>query len=243
MNDFSGMKLGRRAVVHCAERKMLGHRVMELLPAAPDSVDNTMGITRFGQMMNDSLGDCTCAGLGHSIQVATANTGAEETPADAIVLSAYEKYCGYVPGNPSTDQGGIEDDVLSGVQRDGFAGHKLLGRVSLDARNIEHVKRAIAYFGSIYIGAELPTSSQRSGVWDVVSGPEGVAGSWGGHCMVGPKYDRFLVDWITWGMLQSSTWAWTQAYMDECHVLLWDCWMKKFPLATQQSVMQLLNSL
>ena len=40
--------------------------------------------------------------------------------------SYYENWDGYVPGNPSTDTGGIELDVLNDWQKQGFAGHALM---------------------------------------------------------------------------------------------------------------------
>jgi hypothetical protein len=194
-------------------------------------------------MSNDQLGDCTIAGIGHSIQVASLNTGAEITPADSQIVAGYEKYCGYVPGDDSTDQGGIEMDVLDGIKRDGFAGMKLLGYVSPDPKNIDHVKKAIAYFGAVYVGAELPLAAQNQGVWDVADGKSGQPGGWGGHCMVSPKYDAKLAPFITWGVNQAATWAWWLKYVDECHVLLWDGWLKRFPASTQDTVLSMLQVL
>lgn len=241
MSDYSHLQLGRSGLRHDSRRRLAAHKMLEALPAPPEAVDNTNGVTAWGMMRNDQLGDCTIAGVGHCQQVATLNTGSETTPSDDLIEAGYEKYCGYVPGNDSTDQGGVELDILAGIKRDGFAGMKLLGFVSPDPTNINHVKKAIAYFGSVYVGAELPLSAQNSGVWDVVSGTNGVAGGWGGHCMVSPKYDATLAPFITWGTNQPATWAWWQKYVDECHVLLWDCWLKKFPASTQDKVLALLE--
>ena len=58
---------------------------------APEVWDGTSGITDWGMMMNDALGDCTCAALGHLIQAWTAESGTEYTPPDSAILTAYEK--------------------------------------------------------------------------------------------------------------------------------------------------------
>lgn len=237
-------KLGRRAVRHDPKRLLVGHEVMEALPTPPDSVDNTNGVVSWGLMGNDQLGDCTIAGAGHSLQVATLNTGTEFTAPDSVILAGYEKYCGYVPGDPATDRGGIEADVLDGFEKDGLCGYPLLATVSIDPKNIDHVKKAIAYFRSIYIGANLPLSAQtQKDIWTVVQGTEGAPGLWGGHCMVSPQYDASSINWITWGENQPADWGWFSKYVDEVHVLLWKVLLKQFPASTQQTVMNMLTSL
>ncbi|MGA8727374.1 MAG: hypothetical protein WB608_01380 [Terracidiphilus sp.] len=241
--DHTLMKLGRAAVRRDPKRLLLGHHLLASLPDAPQECDNTQGVTAWGVMLNDSLGCCTISGLGHSSQVATLNTGGEVTPPDSLIEAGYEKYCGYVPGNPATDQGGVELDILAGITRDGFNGLKLLGYVSPDPQNIDHVKKAIAYFGSVYIGAELPLSSKNQTIWDAVDGASGAPGTWGGHCMVAPRYDIDECPFITWGENQPATWRWWTKYVDECHVLLWDAWLKKFPTATQTMILGMLQGI
>jgi hypothetical protein len=222
---------------------MMGHRILDALPDAPPTIDNTHGISSWGMMLNDILGICTIAGLGHSQQVVSLCAGEEITPPDAVIEQGYETLCGYNPSDPSTDQGGVEMDILSTVSTTGFAGMKLLGFVSPDPQNIDHVKKAIALFRSVYVGASMPLSAQNSGVWDVVSGDEGVPGGWGGHCMVGPKYDPSQVNFITWGANQAATWAWWQKYVDEFHVLVWDKVLNLFPEETQQDIIDMLQTL
>src|ERR1019366_8718512 len=69
------------------------------LPPIPASKDWTQGMpANLGMMMNDSLGDCTCAAVYHAKQVWTLNASKEDTQPDSSVLSLYEKACGYVPG-------------------------------------------------------------------------------------------------------------------------------------------------
>jgi hypothetical protein len=244
MLDHINFKLGRKAVKLSPVHRRLSASLLDILPAPPSAVDNTGGLTTWGMMLNDSLGDCTIAGLGHSIQVASlaaGDGGTEETLTDDVILNGYETLCGYNPSDPSTDQGGVETDILSSIQKNGFSDRKLLGWVSPDPSNTDHLKKAIYYFKSLYIGAELPLSAQNAGVWDVLAGPNGVAGSWGGHCMVIPAYTPDQFSLITWGGIQVATNAWLSAYMDEAHALLWDDMITLFPQDTQDQILSLLK--
>jgi hypothetical protein len=56
--------------------------------------------------LNDALGDCVEAGQGHVVGVLTGN--AAGTPfifTDAQMQAIYSAEAGYVPGDPSTDNG------------------------------------------------------------------------------------------------------------------------------------------
>jgi hypothetical protein len=242
MIDYSHVRLGRNGLRHDPRRRLAAHKILALLPPPPAECDNTNGITSWQMMANDSLGDCTCAGLGHSLQVATLAEGKMITPPNSTIIGTYEKYCGYNPADPDTDQGGVELDILSGIKRDGFAGDELLGFVSPDPQNLDHIKKSICYFRSVYIGAELPLSAKQSGLWDVVAGANGVAGAWGGHCMVAPRYTADgKIGFVTWGENQLATLGWWQKYVDECHVLLWKSMLALWPASTQQSVLSILQ--
>jgi hypothetical protein len=75
------------------------------LPPPPPSRDWTCGITNFGEMLNNQLSDCVAAAAGHMIQVWTAANGQEITVPDSAIQQAYQDVGGYVPGDPSTDNG------------------------------------------------------------------------------------------------------------------------------------------
>ncbi len=104
------MKLGKRAPKHDARIPMLA-AYTAALPSAPASVDWSDGIESWGVMRNDTLGDCTCAAVGHAIQVWTKNVGQERTLSDNAVVALYSEVSGFSPSNPSSDQGAVETDV------------------------------------------------------------------------------------------------------------------------------------
>ncbi len=164
------MKLGRKAIRTDTRTLMLARYLKPGLPAPPPACDWTKGITGWGMMLNDRLGDCTIAGVGHAVQVWTANNGGIKTVSDNTVESYYEKWDGYVPTDPNTDNGGIELDVLTDWQKQGFAGHVLTAFADPQVSNLDEIRHSIAMFGGVYIGVSLPLTAQTQDVWDVVQG-------------------------------------------------------------------------
>jgi hypothetical protein len=242
MSDHCKMKLGRRAVKTDSRTLALARYLTSTMLPPPPSADWTSGITSWGMMLNDTLGDCTIAGLGHAIQVFTANTGSTITPPDATIENYYEQWDGYVAGNPSTDNGGVELDVLNDWQKQGFAGHALTAFADPRPANLDEVRQSIALFGGVYIGLNLPLTAQTQDVWDVVKhgGANAVPGSWGGHCVFVPKYDEKSFTCITWGELKTMTLAFWNKYCDEAHTLLAPDWLtaKGSPSGFDQAQLQ-----
>lgn len=181
-------------------------------------------------MANDMLGDCTIAAVAHAVQVWTAATGSPVTAADSVVVNYYSLWDGYVPGDPATDQGGVETDVLDKWRKDpdGFHGYKLLAYADPDPGNRDHIKQSVVLFGGVYIGLNLPISaqSQIGSLWEYVGGRPG---TWGGHAVFVAGYDAEGLTCITWGKLQKMTWEFWSRYCDEAHTLLSDIWMNSAP--------------
>ena len=199
-NDGRNLHLGKGPAKLDSRRFMLS----SFLPMAtpPVSVNWFGSVTEFGSMLNDSLEDCTCAAVGHAEQVASLNTPEGElTFPDNIILNLYEKSCGYVFNDPSTDNGGVITDVLDWVRKYGMGKkhetpdiHRkkiLYAYADPNPDDIAHVKQAIAEFAVVDIGLQLPITaqSQVGKVWDVVGDPnsnnDSRPGSWGGHCLTG----------------------------------------------------------
>jgi hypothetical protein len=241
MADHSKMKTGRKAIKTDTRTLALARYLTPGLPPPPPSADWTKGISNWGMMMNDKLGDCTIAGVGHAIQVFTANTSSAATISDATIERYYEQWDGYVPGNARTDSGGVELDVLNDWQKQGFAGHALTAFADPNPANLDEVRQSIALFGGVYIGLALPITAQRQDVWDVVSGGRASApGSWGGHCVFVPRYDEQSFTCITWGELKTMTIAFWNRYCDEAHTLLAADWLtaKGSPSGFDQTQLQ-----
>lgn len=227
MTPWGPRKLGRKAIKTDSRTLKLAKYLTPSLPPPPPSADWTKGIARWGMMLNDTLGDCTIAGCAHAIQVWTANTGNKVTISNATIEKYYEKWDGYVPGDPSTDNGGIELDVLKDWKKYGFARHKLMAFADPKPKNLTEIRQSIALFGGVYIGLALPQTAQKQKVWDVVpnGGAHARRNSWGGHCVFVPKYDVSGFTCISWGAAQKMTVAFWNKYCDEAHTLLSPDWI------------------
>lgn len=225
------MRLGKRPVKH-DKRTLQFASYLDMdaaaLPAVPTSRSwSKKTSSTWGLMLNDNLGDCTCAAIGHAIQCWTANESHESTPTDAMILAAYEGSCGYKPGDPSTDQGGVEIDVLNWWRNHPVDGHKIDAYMALEPHNHSHVKAAIDLFGLVYVGAELPISAQTQNIWSVTSGYESAPNSWGGHAFICIDYSPNYVTCVTWGQLKKMTWSWFDRYIVESYALLAQAWVLK----------------
>lgn len=227
MFNSETMKLGRKAIKRDSRTMRLSRYFTAELPAPPASCDYSKGITQFGMMLNDQLGCCTIAGIGHALQTWTANVSTEITVPDSSILTFYEKWDGYVQCDPSTDQGGIELDVLKNWKNSDFSGYKLNAYGSIHPAATDHVKQAINLFGGVYIGISLPLSAQNQigSTWDVAGGKSGAAGSWGGHAVFVLAYDDKGLTCVTWGELQKMTWDFWNTYVDECYGLVSPDWI------------------
>lgn len=213
-------KLGRKAIKTDSRTLKLA-RYVKALPPAPANRDWLGSVKDWGMMLNDNLGDCTCAACGHAVQIWTLNTKGEVTVPDSAVLKAYEQWCGYNPSDPSTDQGGIELDVLNDWRQNDMAGHHLSAFAAVKFDNLAEVKQAINLFGGVYIGLALPVTAQTQSSWSYVPGTKNnEAGSWGGHAVFVGKYSEAGFTCITWGepmWMSNSFWL---HYVDEAYALV-----------------------
>jgi hypothetical protein len=216
-------KLGRKAVVVDSRTMRLSKYFTATLPPPPPARDWTLGGKSWGMMLNDQLGDCTCAGLGHAVQIWTANASKEVTVTDAQVLTAYEQWCGYDPSDPSSDQGGIELNVLKDFKAQGFAGHNLTAFAAVLPANKIHVQQAINLFVGLYIGMDvpqfiMPDDGETPAVWDL--NPTADNTIIGGHCVYVTGYDANTISFISWGQNYKMSWAYWSKFVDEAYALI-----------------------
>ncbi len=225
--NHTHMKLGRKAIRTDSRTLQLSNYITSGLPPAPPAKDWTKGIASWGMMLNDQHGDCTIAAAAHAVQVWSVNTGSEITIPDDQVLSYYELWDGFKPGDPTTDEGGIELNVLTNWQKSSFLNHQLVAFADPAFANLAEIRQAINLFGGVYIGMALPITAQKQVIWDVVhnGGAAAKPGSWGGHAVFVPKYDETSFTCITWGALKTMTVAFWEKYVDEAHALLSPDWM------------------
>jgi len=227
ITNHAHMKLGRKAIKTDSRTLQLAKYMSAQLPDPPPAKDWTKGIADWGMMLNDQHGCCTIAAAAHAVQIWSANSSAEVTVPDSMVLSYYEKWDGFKPGDPKTDEGGVELDVLNAWQKTAFDKHKLIAFTDVNYLSLAQIRQGINLFGGVYIGVSLPVSAQKQDIWDVVAedDPDGKPGSWGGHAVFVPKYDAGTFTCITWGALKPMTVAFWEKYVDEAHALLSADWI------------------
>ena len=207
------MKFGRNRPSPSHPRLRLGKYLLTGLPAAPATVDYSgAAASALARMYaNDRLGCCVVAGGAHLRGVTSGNAGETcVTFTDEQIVAMYGAIGGYVPGDPSTDQGCDELTALSYLTATGYPdGVKLSGSASVDAASPDEVRSALWLFENVIFGMELPDAwvtpmpSSRGFIWDVAGDP--VPSN--GHCVVGVGYTEQGVIISTWGMLGLITWA------------------------------------
>jgi hypothetical protein len=208
-------------------------------PPLPPSKDWTRGMpANLGMMLNDTLGDCTCAAFYHAFQVWTFNAGGRMvTQPNFDVKKLYILACGYNPRIGGEGPGGNEQDVLTYILRSGAptgsngqTRTKLTAFVEVDPRNIEDVKRTILDCGVAYIGFNVPqflvppAPATPPKVWNVQSRDTNIIG---GHAVVLAGYTASGARVISWGQYYTMTWDFFSQYVDEVYALADANWIEK----------------
>lgn len=223
--------LGKAMPVHDPRTLMLADYLTHELPPHPTAIPTPTGID-WGMLANDTIGDCTCAAIGHLIQYWTyISKGKPDPVTDAEVIKLYSDVSGYDPATGANDDGAVVLNVLKFVKAHGFAGHKLDGFVSSEPGNIEMQKAAIWHFGGVDTGLALPKSAQSQKVWSVPPGGpvgDGERYSWGGHSVMVAWYNLVGPVCLTWGALQQMTWGFWKTYCDESHPIVSEAWFNNY---------------
>lgn len=201
-----------------------------IIPKIPDTVNYAAKLpANLGMMLNDVLGDCTCAAVGHSEQVWTGNAQSTMiTPTDAEIEQLYENACGYVPGNPSTDNGGVEQTVLGYWLTNPVDNNKLAAFIEINPNDIQEVYRCVWECGVVYIGLNVPSYMMDippGGTWDL--NPAADNTSIGGHAVIIVGYlpnGNFIL--ISWGQVYYMTKAFWKVNVDEAYALANSEWIE-----------------
>ena len=187
------------------------------LPVIPTKVDYTAGITAWGMMLNDKLGDCTIASEGHLI---LAWTGGKTIVPDSVIGSVYSRNSGYDPKTGKNDNGCVELDVLNDWHKNGVGDDKIVAFTEVNIKREAEIKAAIYLFNGIYIGVALPRSAEEQfntgKPWTVVKGSQII----GGHSVIIVGYDDQYYFIVSWGRIVKAERAWLKKYMDEAYAII-----------------------
>lgn len=230
------VKLGRPKLSHHDDRTLKFSKYAKVVPALPDAPAEVSWITKvpsWPMYLNDTLGDCVPAAMAHVAQQETFYAGSVFMPLDIDVEVAYEKIGGYVPGDPSTDNGCDMLTALNYWRNSGIGGHRIAAFMALDPKNLNQVRQAIQLFGSVFAGVGLPVSAQNQNAWTVADGglQSGVANnqpySWGGHCVPIFAQSPQSLTCVTWGETLKISHNFFVDYFDEAWVVLSLDWIDK----------------
>jgi hypothetical protein len=190
-----------------------------VLPPVPDPVDVTQGLTSWGMLMNDQLGDCTIASALHMEMIWARDSGkGDYVPTDDQALAGYEAACGYVDGDPDTDRGGIERNVLKYWKKKGLGGREVSAFVAVDPKSVDEMQAALYLFDGVYLGVLLEKVQQTQSVWDYAPG----SGPWGGHAvpLVGWNKAAGTGTVVTWGQTKDVTESFIAQQCEEAWAVL-----------------------
>jgi hypothetical protein len=187
------------------------------LPPVPltTDVDRASAVQSWPMYLNDQLGDCTIAAIGHMYGAWTQYASSTEALfTDDEIQAVYSRVGGYVPGDPGTDNGCVMQDVLADQQSSGItdqAGnlHQVAGFAAFgNPADEELLGQVLDVFGTVYVGInvqqviEQEFADQQPWTWDPT------AQVIGGHAIC---LQRRLgsgdapLEYVTWGALQPAT--------------------------------------
>lgn len=198
---------------------------LKAAPTPPASVDWFSQVTQWPMYLNDQLGDCTIAKVGHEIENAsTYGDGTTVLITDNDVLTAYEAVSGYRPGHPETDQGAVLQDVYNYWRKTGVGGHKILAFAEVNVHDLDEVKTAIDEFGAAGLGIvvdETMMDDFNAGKgWTRAGGAQ-----LGGHAVPAVGYDAEGVWVVTWAAVIKMTWKVFQEVCEEAWIAVLPEWV------------------
>ena len=205
------------------------------LPPIPAAIDWMGKVTTIGMLANDSVGDCAVASAFHLDELWTANAATEIVATDAQALADYSAISGYNLADPNSDTGCALIDVLNYWRQTGMNGRKITAYVQVSHRNIQHLKAAIALFGGVYLGIQVPSRAMDqfdAGQPWTDTAPDELEG---GHGVPGVAFSNEVVPGftagvdgmtlVTWGQAQFASWDWLAIYLDEAYAILSPEWI------------------
>jgi hypothetical protein len=220
------MKLGKKPPKWHQKTLMLSKYTQDasgaqLPPAEKIYLEYKIPPATVGMYGNDTLSDCLAAYAAHHLMLITAHVSTLFTPDPDDVIKFYSVFSGYVPGDPSTDNGGYFTDMYNEWQTNGLCGYKIDGWAQIDTKDLVKRQQAIRLFLGCGIGVQLPNAAQTQfsagQAWDVVTGDT----IEGGHAILESGEGSEGHNFETWGKGdQKASNAWDVAYTDEVYVPL-----------------------
>lgn len=215
------LRLGRRPPKRAPALKM-ARLFATPIPDHPTAVDYLARLSRWNMLGNDAYGDCVAVTWANVRRLLTAQLGgAEHYPNFSDVEALYKTQN---PKFPADDNGmDIQTCLEYLVHEGGPDGVKAIAFASVDPKNLEEVKAALAIFGFVWTGINVQKANMaqfRAGQpWDYVAGSP----SDGGHSIISGGYSGVPgrdVAFITWAAETAFTDAFWLHQVDEAWVVI-----------------------
>lgn len=232
--SLAGFFYGRNAPDYSKPRLWLEDYLTEAVPPALYPVDRGTMVPSWPMYLNDSIGDCTIAELGHAVGAFSVNSGekgGEVLFANSVIQSVYSAISGYVTGNPNTDTGCVISDVLAYWESTGISDirgveHKINAYAQLVNTDPATLNWALKNFGCVYTGINCPESAEEQFAndqpWTYVQGSP-IAG---GHCIgLQTMLSVGNYGFTTWGKLQAVEQSFVDHYLEEAWVVISPDWI------------------
>lgn len=177
-----------------------------------ENLKTTDGGTLFPMDGNDTIGDCTIAGLAHLVTLFNGLVSKTMIPGEQDVEKLYFQLTG-------GDDSGLHClDVLNYWRKNAFSGDQIVAYVQVDPKNHTHLQQAASLFGAIYLGFTV----QENCISDFKAGKTWTPGTLtqDGHCVPIVSYSEDGVRVLTWGSTQLGNWAWVDETVDEAYAVL-----------------------
>ena len=202
---------------------MLSNYLTPVLSAPPLSFNNLQTVYSklkissptklFPMDGNDSVGDCTIAGVGHITTVYSGLIGVKKVPTKASILKLYYQL------TKGEDTGLACLDVLNYWRNNSFDGDKIIVYAKIkNPKNHTEVQQAIRLFGGVYLGFNVQENAIADFKKKIPWTPGTLTGD--GHCIDAVAYDQTGLTVLTWGNIQIGTWAWWDECVDECYAII-----------------------
>lgn len=223
MSIYDTVKLGRTPLR--PDPRTIQYRAMASpwLPPPSFDFDAERGNVFPARMyLNDTYGDCVkVAQANHATRLEFDEQGAVINITDAEVKRQYF----IETGGPDV---GLDPITSLSVWRKGWpmAGkvYSIHSWAQVVPQDRQQTQEASIVGRGLQVALRLPISAaaqmDHGQPWDLVAGPDGEAGSWGGHMVYMKGYDSSYVYLWTWGKVQRATWRWLSAYSDFCAVAI-----------------------
>jgi hypothetical protein len=231
----STYKLGKGPAVEDS-RTLKMEKYTGKLPFPPPHVDYISEVPAFPMYGNDVLSDCVAACGGHMVENWTYNAGKPFNPSEADIITFYEN-SGYVPGDPTTDNGWELLPALKNMRSKGIGGHKIVAFAKLQPGNWASFQQGVALFGNVMIGVNLPDAVVPSDpgapdwttipwIWQAGMAPNPA----NGHCVPGMAYAQVEgghnAHFVSWAAVMVMNKAFYQNVSDEAYVAVTEDWIE-----------------